>query len=52
MVYIYKKGQNQRFALQELLRNSRWLPSTLRAFSYTLNKKKPYIKIFLDIRLL
>ncbi len=33
-----KKGQNQRFALQELLRNSRWLRSTLRAFSYTLKK--------------
>jgi hypothetical protein len=34
-----KKGQNQRFALQELLRNSRWLPSTLQAFSYTLKKR-------------
>ena len=32
------KGQNQRFALQELLRNSRWHSTTLRAFSYARTK--------------
>ncbi len=31
---IQTKGQDQRFALQELLRNSRWLRSVLRAISY------------------
>ncbi len=37
----YKKGQNQRFALQELLRNSRWHSTTLHAFSYTIKKECP-----------
>ena len=46
---IQTKGQDQRFALQELLRNSRWLRSVLRAISYPGIKGKTSVLPFVTL---
>ncbi len=50
--YTLTKGQNQRFALQELLCNSRWHHTTLLAFFYILTKGLHIIQSFYNAHFL
>ena len=47
---IQTKGQDQRFALQELLRNSRWLRSVLQAIFYNVKSPADFAHIMQSLR--